>query len=488
MRKVIIPALCSAFLSNCDGDLPGPAGAKGDGGGMESAMSALVVTDKVFTDASGDVKIMVRTCDYQASGTSGKHCTYCAVDRGWLMIGGGAEIEGSPSSARLRGSFPYTSSLLPPVSTPDGLERNCTGNSPDNDISKDWIAWMARSDGASSHRLRAHVIGLQVAGMSEADLYAKRLINDNTTGEMTQPSLESGGHLSVVGGGANEVGSQSCYLTESRPDENANAWRGSAYCATPGYLKVFSVTLDPCLPVTGWTYCMDLKVRSAATGPGTGYRSASVATPYPWVTSAIGGMGVVNFASSRYLADLVPLAGSNQGVTVATKDQGVSVNGTTTAYSINLLGGRWGTWRFNSIRFNTAGTTLHRPSGTAPVALRQSTAFPDAGPYRWNLDSVGGGQYRIRNANPSRPASGECAYRQSGASNVLVGPCGSANEYKWTILGSLQGGTFQLRNVSSATCLDNNNSTSGTALRLASCVTGYSARQSFFLDAFSWPL
>jgi hypothetical protein len=102
------------------------------------------------------------------------------------------------------------------------------------------------------------------------------------------------------------------------------------------------------------------------------------------------------------------------------------------------------------------------------------------------MQDIGGGQYNIRNANPSQPASGECAYRQSGTSNVLVGPCGSSNEYRWTIIGNYQL-NFQLRNVSSGTCLDNNNSTSNSALRLATCTSGYSDRQSFVVNTYNWP-
>jgi hypothetical protein len=232
---------------------------------------------------------------------------------------------------------------------------------------------------------------------------------------------------------------------------------------------------------------MRTQVLTAATGAGSGYRTAAATTKYPWITTSIGGKGVVNNASSRYLADLLPLSGSNQGVSVTTKDQGVVVSGTTTAYAVNLFGGRWGTWRFNSLRFNTAGTTLHRQTGAAPVRLRQSTANPDAGPYRWNLEPFGSGIFRIRNSNPSSPATGECAYRQAGSTNVLVGACGTTDAYKWTNVGDLQAGPFKLRNVSSASCLDNNNSAVNADLRLAACVNGYSTRQSLFMDTYSWP-
>lgn len=493
MRKIILPALCSAIFWNCSEESPTTVDSKGNGGAMRAepvaaAIGALAITDKYYTDASGDVDVVVRTCDYDALAKTGKHCNYCALDDGWVMIGGGAEIEGSPSSARLRGSFPFPNSLVQPVRTPDGFEQNCTGNLPNNNINKDWIAWMARSDGSSSHRLRAYVIGLKIQGLTETQVAGLRLINDNTTSAMTQPSLESIGSGTVVGGGANEVGSQSCFLTESRPNESANSWRGSAYCSTPGALKVYSIGLNQCPTVPGWTNCMTVKTRSFLSGSVTGYGTASVTTPYPFVTSSIGGKGIVNLGSSRYLADLLPLVSGNQGASVTTKDQGVSVSGGTTAYAVNITGGRWGTWRYNSIRFNHAGTTLYRPAGAAPVTLMQSTVTPNSAPYRWYLEDMGAGQYRVRNANPNASSLGECAYRQAGTSNVLVGPCNATSAYQWTNFEGVGASPFKLRNMSSGTCLDNNNSTTNTALRLAPCVNGYSTRQSLFLDTFSWPL
>jgi hypothetical protein len=452
--------------------------------GIETVQSALVVADKLFTDGSGEVKILVRTCDYPATATTGPRCTFCALDQGWVMVGGGAEIEGSPSSARLRSSFPYPNSLIPPIKSPDNIET-CTGNTADNDPNDFFTAWMARSDGASAHRLRGYVIGLQITGMGASALAQYRNISDSTTMFLTQPSHERpGGSALIVGGGADEVGGQNCFLTESAPNESNNSWRGSAYCSSPGALKVYGITLDTCLPVPGWDSCMYWRTRSAVTGPTTGYGTASLVTPYPWVTTSIGGKGVVNFASSRFLADLIPVTGGNQGFSVSTKDQGVTVNGTTTGYSVNVFGGRWGTWLFNSIRFNTPGTALSRPSGTAPVALQQSTANPDAAPRRWHLEAFGSaGQYRLRNGNPQ--GGTECAYRQG--TTVLVGPCGSGNEFRWTISGDPVT-TLKLRNVAAGQCLDNNNAGYATSnLVLKSCVVGYSDVQSVFLDKYSWP-
>ena len=485
MKKVLLPALCSIILMNCNESAP--TSASRETPGTESVAASVAasvtaaVTDRIFTDGSGDVKTLVRTCDYPSGATAGNNCSYCALDSGWVLIGGGAEIEGSPSFARLRGTYPTT--FLSDVS---GI---CNGNTPNNIAGKRHITWVAKSAGNTAHRLRAYVIGLKVNGLNESQLTAERAINQNTSTALTQPSLETSGSGLSIGGGATEEGTNNCHLTESRPNEAANTWRGSAYCPTASRLSVYNITLNYCMTVPGWDNCIQYKTRSVVSPAVTaGYGTANVTTPYPWVTTGIGGKGVVNSASSRFLADMLPLVGSSQGASVTTKDHLNSVTGSTTAYAINIVGGRWGTWRYNSVRFNTGGATLHRPSGAAPVTLRQAYVNPDAGPYRWYLEPVGSGQYRLRNANPSVPASGECAYRQAGTSNVLVGPCNTTNEYKWTapegILSS--NNSHKLRNVASGTCLDNNNSTVASNVLLVPCVAGFSPRQSFFKDTYSW--
>jgi hypothetical protein len=491
MNRVLLPALCSVLLLSCNQEQPAPTGIKSNPDGAKAASTALATADKIYTDATGDMKILVRTCDYPATAVAGPQCSYCSLDRGWVIIGGGAEIEGSPGKGRLRSSFPRTYGINPPVTSPDGRAKNCIGNVPDNDFNNAHMTWMGRSDGADPHRLRTYVVGLQINGVSEATLAnAAACCNDNSSGVMAQPTVETtvSSNYTIISGGVDESGGENCFLTESRLNEGTNSWRGSASCSPSGNIKVYALAMDLCLAVPNWTHCIEKKTRSRVTGPVTGYGSASVTTPYPYITAGIGGKGVLNSSSSRFLADLIPLVGGNQGASVTTKDAGAPVNGTTTAYSVNLLGGRWGTWRYNSIRF-ASGTTLQRPAGAPPVTLMQSTTSPDApdpSPYRWNLRDIGGGQYNIRNANPSQPATGECAYRQSGTSNVLVGPCGSSNEYRWTLVGHYQL-NFQLRNVSSGTCLDNNNSTSNSALRLATCTSTYSNRQFFVVNAYNWP-
>jgi len=99
-------------LSSCGG---APSSDGEPVGTVASALTPMPTTsDKFSTDASGDLKIVVRTCDFPSSFTTGARCAFCALDAGWTLIGGGAEIQlqnqGS-TDARLRGSYPNPNTL-----------------------------------------------------------------------------------------------------------------------------------------------------------------------------------------------------------------------------------------------------------------------------------------------------------------------------------------------------------------------------------------
>src|SRR3954467_13711340 len=145
--------LLVSALSSCGG------ATSSDGESVGTAASALTpmptTSDKFSTDASGDLKIVVRTCDFPSSFTTGARCAFCALDAGWTLIGGGAEIQlqnQASTDARLRGSFPNPNTLdnfgngVVNVGTPDGTDQNCTGNTNvANDIEQTFTAWIARS-------------------------------------------------------------------------------------------------------------------------------------------------------------------------------------------------------------------------------------------------------------------------------------------------------------------------------------------------------
>src|SRR5205085_8678106 len=134
----------------------------------------------------------------------------------------------------------------------------------------------------------------------------------------------------------------------------------------------------------------------------------------------------------------------------------------------------------NNIRSADFQTSFSRPSGAAPVRLQESTTVPNGSQtsLRWHLEDMGGGRVRIRNANPSRPESGECAFWSGAGSAVQVGSCAGTNAYLWTYAA------FQFRNVASGTCL-NPTGVNNANLNLAACASNGS--QLFTLGAAGWP-
>ena len=446
---------------------------------------ALTTPDKFYTDGSGQLQIVVRTCDWAASYTTGPHCVLCAVDPDWLLVGGGAEIayqsEGA-TAAKLRGSFPYPEELSDLNPDFGAGAETCTVNPTSNAPSSYYVAWAARSNGATSHKLRAYAIGLKVSGYTASELRSIMSWVDETSGSSLTPSLTttpvSSG--SLVGGGANMLGNASAYLTESRPASDGTSWIGTGRPSNGvvANLKVYR------LAAFDFGITSRVPVRSVTGSSGTGLTSASVTTPYPWVTTSIGGRGLngATYSASRTLRGLIPITSATQGVFASSAPEiGSSVNGSTRAYSLNLFhdDGPFAFWNNNVIRSVDFQTSLSRPAGTAPVRLQESTTVPNGSQtsLRWHLEAVGGGRVRIRNANPSSPESGECAFWW-GSNEVRVGPCGGTNSYLWTYAG------FQLKNVTSGTCL-NPTGVNNANLNLATCATNGS--QLFTLNAAGWP-
>jgi hypothetical protein len=185
---------------------------------------------------------------------------------------------------------------------------------------------------------------------------------------------------------------------------------------------------------------------------------------------------------------MIPLSSdTGPGGIGRTKDQGAAVSGNTTVYAFNFMKGSPAVWTYNAIRFNSGGTALSRPTGTAPVTLQQSTAHPDAAARRWHLETMTGGQYRIRNGNPGTGT--ECACRIAGTTDVRVTTCADNTNCRWTrIADAPRGSVFKLRNVENGRCIDRldaGDTTSNLAFR--TCESGYSSKQSLFLDKYSWP-
>jgi hypothetical protein len=468
---------------------------------VESTAQGISTND--YQDGTGTILIRVKTCDWTATATS--NCSYCFVDDGWARIGGGAEIESEATpGAALTESLPYRGELT------EVNSGGCTGGAGPNDFNS---VWMARSTGPA-HRLRTYIVGLQLRN-SPTDPpfkpYASSAV-DTVTGALDPPSTFSvdcseadlfsavgRNDLWLIGGGAqiqpNGFPTYSlgdARLTGSYPrkagDGYTTVWRATArfqQAVTSGVsLKCWGIGVEYC--PAGWNYCFTHPSIRSVTGASTsGYRTVTDTTPASWVPTVVGGRAAFGSTGfGRYLADLVPLNGSSKGFTVRSKpsNSGTPSSGETYGYSLSL-GRADANYTYNAIRFNTAGTALYRPSGTAPVSLRWSSAFPDDAQHRWHLETFGtNGEYRVRNGNPD--SGTECA-RRSG-SNVQIAACGTGTDFRWTLVSDNGGSVFKLRNVAAGQCMDNTG-TQPPNIVLKNCASGYAAAQSLFLDKYSWP-
>jgi hypothetical protein len=447
--------------------------------------SAVVATND-SVDASGIVQIKITTCTATPLST-GLRCAYCPVAPDYILIGGGAQILGSPASGRLKASFPDTEG--------PALDEGCTG---DSSGSRSTEVWMARSYSSTTanptaHQLQAYSVGLKIAGMTSAELRGYVNINENSNEFVQQPTLavEPLEGYALIGGGAELLGpsanGRSGFLTDLRPvnPPTSNAWSatGSFNSGTIGGLKVFAVGIKLDLPIPGGSSLIR-KWRTATSSSGTGYRSVSATTPSSWASAGVGASEVTGGGAIRYLADLIPLSGSSPGFTVTTKDEGTSVSGSVVGYACNI-GSTAGLYAYNGVASPGVGV-VSRPSGTNPQLQISLFAGADQPATRWHFEPFGTGTYRLRNGNPE--SGTECAYRDGSTSIVRVKACGTGNEFRWSLLGDPIGQQAQVRNVANAQCLDWSTPGSGgiTNLVLKSC-GGSSAPQYFRVTRFNWP-
>jgi|GEM_PF-7007267 len=452
-----------------------------------------LITPYPYTDVSGKLQFHVRACTPTPLAT-GLRCGYCAVEPGYIVIGGGAQILGSPSSARLKTSRP--DSYGPEI------QKACTGDAPAEGDSHD--IWLVRSYSASptAHQVQAYVVGLKVAGMSETELRPYiGAPNENTTGSAAQPTMDLDalpGKV-LIGGGAEllgpDAGGPSGYLTKLNPVDptlvNSNAFRATAIFdgGKQGYLKVFAIGIDRSLPIPGGS-SLRAGWRSVTSSTGSGYRTATINAPFPYAFASPGASRLVTPPATRYLSDIILPTAAGQGLTVTTNDEAVNGSGATIAYASVMAAFNWEPYWFNSIAFiiNGGNTVFSRPAGAAPVNLQQSTDPATTAARHWHLESMGNGRYRIRNGNPQQGT--ECAARLASApGNVKVLACGTSDDFLYTIDFGGLADSFRLRNVANGRCIDNlgSGTTSDLVFRTCPAPDVYQASMELVLWANNWP-
>src|SRR5262245_8500278 len=249
----VLPLACASMLAALSGCGPGSPGDE------PSEMVATVASALDFQDATGLVRIRVKTCDPVSSHLepiTGKNVaeSICPVDDGWVMVGGGAEIvgEGQPG-ALLRASKPN------PFPFGTGTDfTSWVGRSADNRL--------ANNTGAFPHQLRTFVIGMQLEGMDATTLAGNLIpgqdnVTGTNTGNPTATSTITNSGFVVIGGGVEVLPTAiqqpenlfpTLYLTESRPD-GSNGWRVTArnnQTGDVGSVKTYATAIRRC--PTGW--------------------------------------------------------------------------------------------------------------------------------------------------------------------------------------------------------------------------------------------
>jgi len=455
--------------------------------------TSAVITSYHYTDVSGKLQFSVSSCTATPA-AAGLRCAYCPVEAGYIIIGGGAQILNSPSSARLKTSRP--DSYGPEI------QQACTGDAPATGASND--IWLVRSysAGSTTHQVQAYAVGLKVSGMSETALRPYiGAPNENTTGSLAQPTMDLAAlpGKALVGGGAELLGPDANgpygYLTKLNPvDPNltsSNAFRATAIFdgGKQGYLKVFAIGIDWSLPIPGGS-SLRAVWRSVTSSTGTGYRTASVNAPFPYAFASPGASRLVTPPQTRYLSDIILPMAAGQGVTASTNDESANGTGATIAYASALAAFNWEPYWFNTIAFiiNGGNTVFSRPAGAAPVNLQQSTDAPTTDARHWHLESMPNNRYRIRNGNPQQGT--ECAARQASApGNVKVLACGSSDDFLYTIDFGGLADSFRLRNVANGRCIDNLGSATTSDLVFRTCPASdvYQASMELVLWSNNWP-
>jgi len=486
-------------LAGCQGDEELGASAED---GVVATSSA--ITSTTFQDATGKIRIRVKTCD--ATGSAFTNCAYCTVDDGWARIGGGGQILGENTpGAMLQASFPSPNSFTTVNS------YGCTGaagHSPARLGIDDYATWVVRSSG-TNHQLQAYVIGIQLVG-DDGVAFRPNVTEgiDRVTDEVNPPAtytvetreadIREGYFL--IGGGAyiftsnpsnSVIAPTDAYLVESRPVDgpNGRAWRATARAQHNVVfnepMKSYAIGIESC-PVQWGGHCFTYpKIKEAIAAATTGYGTATYSVPSSWVETSVGGYAPTTNAGARYLADLIPFNGSGQGITVRSKSNGTGGSGQTFGSTL-MVGTTAGLYAYNGLSVAGVGI-MSRPSGTNPQLQLSLFGTVDQPATRWHFESVGSGTYRLRNGNPG--SGTECAYRSGTSSIVKVTTCGTGNEFKWTFIGDPTASGAQVRNVANNQCLDwsaGGGSGGLTNLVLQPC-GGSGAPQTFYLTSFNWP-
>lgn len=304
-RRNVTTALLAAVLLAC-----GASACDSLDDQLESTSGSLSSND--FFDDSRTLFVRVKTCDWSA--VAAHPAATCSVDPGFVLIGGGAEVEGSSPNALLTASAPVNLST--------------------------WLAASKDQLVSSPHRVRAYAVGLQVIGQDEATLRAAMRFTSAQSSPAAQHSTETVqlpiGFVAVSGGAIigyhPEAGA---LLTESFSPDQVSSWKGSDKdhgLTDFNNITVTAIGLPACISDT----CFDMRTDSASQFVTTGFAAASVSTPPGYVPASVGGQSQYN-GNGRMLTKLIPFnAAGGAGAWVQSKDHVYATSGWTNVFTVSL--------------------------------------------------------------------------------------------------------------------------------------------------------
>lgn len=168
------------------------------------ASQAQALRRDLFYDSTRRIEIQVKTCGW--STLAQVPSATCTVDAGYVLVGGGAEVEGEAAGGGL-----------------------LTHSGPANTF-----YWAAASKAHITplwHRIRAYAVGMKLSGMSEATLRSLVTITRRTSAVSSRPTASVSipyGHVLLSGGAFVTANGPGMLLTESYPTGGTSQWTASA--------------------------------------------------------------------------------------------------------------------------------------------------------------------------------------------------------------------------------------------------------------------
>lgn len=275
--------------------------------GLETS-EAEQALDTDYTDASGTLTVRIKQCEW--SPKLGHPTASCTVDSDFVLVGGGAEVEGSASPGALLWQ-----------SAPDLKITTTT-----------WLAASKDHVIAYPHRVRAYAIGLKIAGVLATTLQQAVTIVPVRSSPAHHPSATASvpaGYALVGGGATANWSGQGLLLTSSYPSgsswiADAKDHVGQEIGTVTSYAIGISLSMIAGFGAVSNQYGYSVQ---------TGYGFPVVAGPGGRVVTSVGGLAQYN-GQGRLLTALVPISGTS-GMSVS-KDHVSADSGFTTAYVISL--------------------------------------------------------------------------------------------------------------------------------------------------------